>query len=643
MNWVNRAATVVVLLMALTACGGGGGGGDASGPIGSDSIDNGQRPAAPSPSLAYGIKTLRFSWPAVDGASHYRLYENADGASGYSQVGGDITATQVEHTIALYNRINANYLVSACNRAGCNDSAPVALSAHLTEAIGYFKASNTGSGDSFGWAVALSADGNTLAVGARSEGSDTGGINGDQLDNSKPGAGAVYLFVRNGNQWAQQAYIKASNPDGAVLALGTSGDTFGAALALSASGDTLVVGAPQEDSNARGVDGNQGNNSMNASGAVYVFTRSGSAWRQQAYVKASNTQSLAFFGTAVSLAHDGNSFVVGAPGEGSNATGVAGNETSNAAPGAGAVYLFSLIDGRWRQSAYIKASNTEAGDNFGAALQLSGDGNTLAVGAPLEDSDSIGIDKSAGNAIDGRDFGAVYLFSRDVDGNWNQQAYVKGGPPAGRAVVKDTPTTWNDQFGAAVTLSFDGNTLAVGAPRENSPAVSVENGGDNVIGYRAGAVYLYSRSGSAWQQQAYMRSPNNLGQSLITFNVLRFGAALQLSADGNTLLVGLPGDNTLSTGVNGDQSLLSSLSLSHGAAYVFTRNVDLWSEHAYLKASNTDRNDRFGSALAISGDGNTVAVGAIGEASNATGINGDQTDNSLPFGAGTGAGAVYLY
>ena len=170
-------------------------------------------------------------------------------------------------------------------------------------------------GDQFGYAVALSGDGNTLAVGAEMEGSAAAGINGNQADNSADAAGAVYVFARSGGGWSQQAYIKASNPG--------SNDQFGAALALSADGNTLAVAAQFEDSAATGINGNQADNSMSESGAVYVFTRAGGKWSQQAYVKASNTGEQDdgdTFGYAVALSDDGNTLAVGAPGEDSGRT-----------------------------------------------------------------------------------------------------------------------------------------------------------------------------------------------------------------------------------------------------------------------------------------------------------------------------------
>ncbi len=124
----------------------------------------------------------------------------------------------------------------------------------------YLKASNTGRSDQFGYSVALSGD--TLAVGAPEEDSNATGVNGDEVNNLALDSGAVYVFTRDvNNQWSQLTYIKASNTG--------SGDNFGFGVALS--GDTLAVGAISEDSNAIGVNGNQANNELFDSGAVYVY------------------------------------------------------------------------------------------------------------------------------------------------------------------------------------------------------------------------------------------------------------------------------------------------------------------------------------------------------------------------------------
>src|SRR5262245_28989746 len=116
------------------------------------------------------------------------------------------------------------------------------LSGQIQE-VAYIKASNTGMGDHFGnggalegHSVALSDDGDTLAVGAPNESSGAKGINGNQNDDSVYSAGAVYVFIRRNNTWTQQAYIKPSNPG--------QSDKFGFAVALSQDGNTLAVSAP---------------------------------------------------------------------------------------------------------------------------------------------------------------------------------------------------------------------------------------------------------------------------------------------------------------------------------------------------------------------------------------------------------------
>ncbi len=171
-------------------------------------------------------------------------------------------------------------------------------------------------------------------------------------------------------EMAYQAYLKASNAE--------TLDFFGQAIAMD--GNTLVIGAINEDSNATGANGGQGNNaSFLNSGAVYVLVRTGGTWVQQAYLKASNPNADDHFGCAVAIS--GDTLVVGANGEDSASTGVNQNQTNNAAPDAGAAYVFVRTNGVWSQQAYLKASSTSAGDSFGSAVAISG--NTVSVGAPV--------------------------------------------------------------------------------------------------------------------------------------------------------------------------------------------------------------------------------------------------------------------
>lgn len=480
----------------------------------------------------------------------------------------------------------------------------------------YIKASNPdgvgsnpgGAGDQFGYSIALSGDGNTLAVGAPYESSNATGINGAQGNNLSSESGAVYVFVRSAGVWVQQAYVKASNN-------GMS-DKFGHSVTLSGDGNVMAVGAFAEDS---GVVGNQNDNSVTNAGAAYVFTRTGAAWSQQAYLKASNVQaqdSVTTFGWSVSLSSDGATLAVGAPNEDSNATGVNGNQDNELAEASGAAYVFTQSGGTWTQQAYIKASNTQNNDQFGGVVRLSGDGNTLAVGAAGEDSNATSIDgDQTSNAASGS--GAVYVYVRS-GATWSQQAYIKA-----------TNTRTNDNFGTALAISADGNTLAVGAESEGSGATGINGDQMSSAAAGSGAVYVFTRVVATWSHQAYIKASNTAAQDA-------FGGSVAISGDGNTLVVGAAEEDSDATGVNGSQA--NNLASGSGAVYVFGRSGGTWTQRAYVKSSNSETFDQFAKSIALSADGDTLAVGADAEDSNATGVNGNQSNNAFPS-----SGAAYVF
>ncbi|MGQ9425591.1 hypothetical protein ACXYTJ_07980 [Gilvimarinus sp. F26214L] len=308
-----RLFALVSLLITLFACGGGGGGsGRPIVPSGDGTSE--KPPGAPTLALSpQSIKNFQFSWDDVDGETEYRLLENADGNSGYDQV-ATITADATSYNLNAFlpGRTNASYILQACNST-CTDSEPVHVGDDIAALAGYFKASTTATG--FGYSVALSAAGNTLAVGARGESSNAIGINGDPTDNSAPSSGAVYVFTRTGGEWAQQAYVKTLNTE--------ERDMFGTSIALSNGGSVLAVGARGESSNAVGINGDHANNLAEESGAVYVYARDGESWSLVAYVKATNTDGFDGFGSSVALAGDGRSLAVGAYEETSSATALA--------------------------------------------------------------------------------------------------------------------------------------------------------------------------------------------------------------------------------------------------------------------------------------------------------------------------------
>jgi putative Ig domain-containing protein/FG-GAP repeat protein len=426
----------------------------------------------------------------------------------------------------------------------------------------YLKASNADQGDGFG-VVAVSGD--TVVVGAP----------------GKDGRfGAAYVFVRSGSSWSQQAELTGFR--------GSPG-LFGRSVAVS--GDTIVVGAPRED--YPGV--------AQATGAAYVFVRSGSTWSEPAQLTASNRDADDVFGASVAVS--GDTVVVGAPGEASKATGVNDwlQQDDNSMSSAGAAYVF-VRSGGWSQQAYLKASNTNAGDLFGWSVAASGD--TVVVGAPYEASSATGVNgNQADNSLAGA--GASYVFVRSGD-TWSQQAYLKA----------SNTGTGPSQFGASMAVS--GDTIVVGAPGKDliSPSDPTQ---------KAGAAYVFVRSGGSWSQQAELKASN-------TDRLDAFGWSVALS--GGTIVVGAPGEASKALGVNGNQA--DNSALEAGAAYKFVRSGSSWSQQAYLKASNTDAGDRFGRFVAVAGD--TVVVGALDEDSSATGVHGNQYDNSAE-----GAGAAYVF
>ncbi|MBA3820430.1 MAG: integrin [Deltaproteobacteria bacterium] len=469
----------------------------------------------------------------------------------------------------------------------------------------YLKASNSGTNGLFGMAVALSADGSTLAVGAAFEAGGAAGVNGNQADTSVAGAGAVYVFTRAGTTWSQQAYVKASNP-------GVQ-DNFGSVIALSADGSTLAVSAPGEDSAAVGIGGNQADNAAAGSGALYVFTRAGTTWSQQAYVKASNTGATDAFGISLALSNDGATLAVGANREDSQGFG---NQTDNTLTDAGAAYVFVRTGATWNQQAYLKALNPGGNDQYGGAVTLSGDGSTIAVGAYFEDGGATGV---GGTPDEGQVVsGAVYVLTR-LGSTWTHQAYVKA-----------SNTGSGDLFGSVVTLSADGTTLAVSAYGEKSAATGIDGNQADDTASTAGAVYVFTRAGATWSQQAYVKASNTAASDYFGYSFVG------LSGDGSTMAVGAMLEDSAAVGIGGVET--DDNASEAGAAYLYRRSGTTWAQLAYIKSSNAERADRFGDRGALSANGSVLAIGAALEDSAAVGADGNQADNGA-----LEAGAVYIF
>jgi hypothetical protein len=284
---------------------------------------------------------------------------------------------------------------------------------------------------------------------------------------------------------------------------------------------------------------------------------------------------------------------VGAFREDSSASGVSGDGENDARSNSGAAYVFRRVDGAWQQDAYLKAASSQAEQEFGWSVAVAGD--LVAVGARLEDGSGT------------TDSGAVYLFRRNVS-RWIPEARLEAPAPAD-----------DDFFGYAVAAA--GDVVAVGACSHGCPPV-----GRNIAApQNAGTVHVFRKSGATWAHEAALapQEPDPADA---------FGQAVAMAGD--LLIIGAPLEDSSSRRI--DQGQDDDLASGSGAAYVFRKSGASWVQDAYLKAINTDAADRFGTSVAMAGE--LVAVGALGESSFATGVDGDADDDSSD-----NSGAAYVY
>ncbi len=414
--------------------------------------------------------------------------------------------------------------------------------------VAYLKTLNPERQDYFGYgnSLAINEDGTTIAIGAYGEDS---AINGDPTDNNALYAGAVYIFSYDGFAWSQSSYIQKSSP--------TASDRFGYSVSLNDEGTRLAVGANYESSDS----------SVENTGAAYVFDYDGSDWSQTTKLAPSNLSEDDKFATKLDLSGDGATLAVGVYLEDSSATGIDGDETNNDAEDSGAVYVFAYDGSSWSQSAYIKASNAEEGDQFGRSVSLNQDGTTLAVGANYEDSSSTGINGDQSDNS-GKGSGAVYVFTYSGSA-WSQQAYIKGANTDGAtyghnsdSAWDQTDALWGDHFGRSVKLNQDGTILAVGTIDEDSAAIGINWDDEDDTAADSGAAYVfsYNASTSTWSQTAYVKASNTEAGDW-------FGRSLDLNNDGDVLVVGAYNEYSSATGINGDDS--NNDAGSAGAVYVY--------------------------------------------------------------------------
>jgi hypothetical protein len=335
-----------------------------------------------------------------------------------------------------------------------------------------------------------------------------------------------------------------------LVGTGAVGSTNqGMSVALSADGNTAIMGGPGPNNADR-----DRSPFVGPVGAAWVFTRSGGIWTQQGNKLVGTTNEygggLWSQGASVALSGDGNTAIVGGPSD---------NRTT------GAAWVFTRSSGGWTQQGNklvgtgASASEPPLPLGQGMSVALSADGNTAIVGGWRAE--------------------AAWVFTRS-GGVWTQQ----GKKLVGAGAVGSA------RQGMSVALSADGNTAIVGGWSDNS---------------KTGAAWVFTRRGGVWTQQ---------GNKLVGVGAVggaRQGVSVALSADGNTAIVGGPGDNPW------DQSVPFGLGAA-GAAWVFTRSGGVWTQQGNkLVGVGAVGSARQGMSVALSADGNTAVVGGWSDNSRA--------------------------
>ena len=482
-----------------------------------------------------------------------------------------------------------------------------------TIGVGYLGGKNINvaldNSDYFGSGVALSSNGQLLAVGACYD---------DGFNNALTNSGAVHLFTFGDTAFGSGVKVGTMGSgytgSGNINVSLQGSDYFGWAVALSGDGSHLAVGAPLDDGVA---------NTKPDSGAVHLFSF-GSGFSNGVkvgtvgndYAGAGNLAigqgNYDYFGSSVAISRDGTAMAVGA--RYGDAFGTTTGDYGN-------VHLFTL-NGAFAPTkvgtiglGYVGANDInlplDASDNFGLSIALNGDGTRLAVGAPF--------DNGFGNAT--VDTGAVYLFTFGATGfhSGSLASILGSGYGAGNGATNgvtngvDVPLNNYDYFGIGVALSSDAMHMAAGA--------YADDGAKNNLG-DSGAVHLFSFSDTSFAGGALVGSVgqdyrNDRGTGVSLDGSPRSagndwaGSAVALNSNARLLAVGAPGDDgygdmasdtgavhliTFADGDFGGAALVGTL----GKGYVGGNNVDV----------NLRNGDQFGFGVALSGDGTKLAAGA---------------------------------
>lgn len=405
---------------------------------------------------------------------------------------------------------------------------------------------------SIGASQALSEDGLTLVVGAPADRFNFD-FSASLASNNR---GAAYVYTWSGSDWLFQQKITADNISAAVVY-----SEFGSSVAIS--GDTIAIGAYYDDYDANG------DNFMDVSGAVYVYTRTANTWSfQQKLVGEglNGRKSADYFGYSLSL--DADTIVVGVKKQDSDASGANSNSD------AGAAYVYTRTGNSWSFQQKLVGEGLNGrmnSDYFGDSVAI--DADTIVVGTYEQDYDAAGATYLSRA-------GAAYVFIRSA-GTWTFQQKLVGEGVNGRMT--------NDRFGCS--LAIDGNTIAVGAYGQGYDA----DGANLKAG--AGATYIFTRTDTTWTLQQKLTGEGVNGRVASD----SFGTSVSL--DGDTVAIGASGQDF---DVDGANTLNSA-----GATYIFFRTGASWSLQQKITGEGVNgrlSSDAFGRSVSIVG--NVLSAGA---------------------------------
>ncbi len=320
----------------------------------------------------------------------------------------------------------------------------------INKSIQQVSASNADIGDFFGWATAISGDGKTMVVAAKMEDSASNTNDDLEHDNSATNTGALYVFELVDGNWQQSAYLKKW--------FSGNSDELGFSVAINFDGTIIASGAPWDDSSATGINSNTNDDTMSQAGAVYIFEKTEAGWIQSAYAKSSATAAGQMLGIDIDIS-DNDVIVAGAKGDANKK---------------GAAIIFSKSSGQWKEDSILYASHGDSNDEFGDKVAISGDGQTIIVGAPKESS-ATKVESDADNSSPSS--GAAYIFEKTS--SWSQTHYIKSD-------FIDS----GDLFGYNVCINHDGTSYAV-TSRDHSIGSSF-NGDGSIDGLEdSGSVTVY--------------------------------------------------------------------------------------------------------------------------------------------------------